>query len=68
LADQEDPTTGELKLEQLKRELAARDAAEKSKDPTETGTWTRRADKTSYLRQKLEQREEAERKAAAEDE
>lgn len=59
--DREEPTTGELKLEQLKRELAEREAAEKADDPIETGTWERRADKTAYLREKLEQREKAER-------
>ena len=58
--DREEPTTGELKLEQLKRELAEREAAEKSSDPTETGTWERRADKSAYLRKKLEAREKAE--------
>lgn len=58
--DREEPTTGELKLEQLKRELAERDAAEKADDPTETGTWERRADKSEYLRKKLEEREKAE--------
>jgi len=59
--DREEPTTGELKVEQLKRELAAREAAEQAQDPTETGTWQRRADKTAYLRKKLEEREKAER-------
>ena len=60
--DREEPTTGELKVEQLKRELAERERAEQSKDPTETGTWERRADKSGYLRKKLEEREEAERR------
>ena len=63
--DREEPTTGELKLEQLKRELAEREMAEKEAD--DTGKWERRADKSSYLREKLEQREEAERRAAEEE-
>ena len=59
--DREEPTTGELKVEQLKRELAERERAEQADDPTETGTWERRADKSEYLRRKLEEREKAER-------
>lgn len=67
MSDDDEPTTGELKVEQLKRELAERDAAEAASDPTETGTWQRRADKSAYLREKLEQREKAEQDAASKD-
>jgi hypothetical protein len=63
----EDPTTQELRLDQLKRERAERDAAEKSEDPDDTGQHEARAAKAGYLRAKLEERAEAERRAAAED-
>ena len=65
--DREEPTTGELKVDQLKRELAERERAEAAEDPTETGTWERRADKTAYLREKLEERERAEREAGGDE-
>lgn len=62
----EDPTTQELRVEQLKREIALREAAED--DTTgehEIAQHIRRADKAEYLRAKLEERAEAERDAAA---
>lgn len=63
----EDPTTQELRLDQLQRELKEREAAEHATDPDDTGQHVARADKASYLREKLEQRAEAERRAAADD-
>lgn len=62
---EEDPTTQELRLEQLKRESAERDAAEESISPDDTEQHERRADKAAFLREKLEQRAESEREAAA---
>ncbi|HEY0631447.1 MAG TPA: hypothetical protein VGC98_05300 [Thermoleophilaceae bacterium] len=63
----EDPTTQELRLDQLRREAAERDHAERAVDPDDTDQHEARADKASYLREKLEERAEAERRAAAED-
>jgi len=59
----EDPTTQELRLEQLKRESEERLRADE--DPTDDGTeqHERRAERAEYLRQKLEERAEAEREA-----
>jgi hypothetical protein len=63
----EDPTTQELRLKQLQREQAEREHAEQGVTPDDTGQHERRADKASYLREKLEERAEAERRAASED-
>jgi hypothetical protein len=58
----EDPTTQELRIEQLKRELALREAAEdEATGEHEVAQNVRRADKAEYLRHKLEQRAESER-------
>ena len=62
-----DPTTEGLRLEQLRREAAEANEAERSDNPDDTGQHEARASKASYLRQKLEERAEAERRAAAED-
>jgi hypothetical protein len=62
----EDPTTQELRLDQLKREKAEREAAERGENPDDTGQHEARAAKAGYLREKLEERAEAERRAAAE--
>jgi hypothetical protein len=64
----EDPTTQELRLDQLKREKTEREAADKGENPDDTGQHEARAAKAGYLREKLEERAEAERRAAAEDE
>jgi hypothetical protein len=60
----EEPTTQELRLEQIQRERAehARAAAE----PAEPGrrAAARRADKAAYLREKLEQQQAADEDAA----
>lgn len=63
----EDPTTQELRLDQLRREKAELEAAEQAVDPDDTGQHVARATKAGYLREKLEERAEAERRAAAED-
>jgi hypothetical protein len=64
----EDPTTEELRVNQLKRELEEKDRAEKAELEPETDTHDRRAMKAEYLRAKLEERAESERKAAAKEE
>ena len=61
---EEDPTTQELRIEQLKREQGERERAAKGVTPDDTEQHERRADKASYLREKLEERAEAERKGA----
>lgn len=62
---QEDPTTEELRLSQLKRGRAARREAERTGAQAEAEQHERRAEKADYLRAKLEQRAEAERRAEA---
>ena len=63
----EDPTTEELRLDQLRREEAERDRADSAVDADDTDQHEARAAKAGYLRAKLEERAEAERRAAAED-
>jgi hypothetical protein len=62
----EDPTTEELRLEQLRRETTESEEAARSDNPDDTGQHEARAAKAGYLREKLEERAEAERRAAAE--
>jgi hypothetical protein len=64
----DDPTTQELRVRQAKREEDARLQAERAADDHDTAQFDRRADKAAYLRRKLEERDEAERQAAEEDE
>jgi hypothetical protein len=59
---EEDPTTQELRVEQLQRERAEREAASGGVTPDDTEQHERRAEKASYLREKLEERAEAERR------
>ena len=59
---EEDPTTRELRLKQAEKEQAERDAAEHGDTEEDTGTHDARAAKAAYLRKKLEERAEAERK------
>ena len=59
---EEDPTTQELRLEQLKRESKERGEADRTGLDEDTAQHERRADKAAYLREKLEQRAEAERR------
>ena len=64
MADDVDPTTEELRLDQLKRERVLREQAERLPDDDDTGEQVvARADKARYLREKLEERAEAERSA-----
>ena len=62
----EDPTTAELRIAQIKREAAEREAAKQTGEPEDedTGQHAARASKAAYLRKKLEERAEAERRAA----
>jgi hypothetical protein len=55
-----DPETRELELDQLRRERAHRDAAEKAGSEREEATEERRADRAAYLREKLRERAESE--------
>jgi hypothetical protein len=61
-----DPTTQELRVRQMKREEEARVDAERRPEDEDTAQFDRRADKAAYLREKLEERERAEREAAEE--
>ena len=63
-----DPTTEELRLDQLQREKEERERAAEGASEEDTGQHEARAAKAGYLREKLEERAEAERRAAAEDE
>jgi len=56
----DDPKTEELRVAQAGREEAERSRAEAAEEPEEAGTHARRADKAAYLREKLEERAEAE--------
>ena len=62
----DDPTTEELRLSQLRRESAERREAERALSESEQEQHARRAEKADYLRQKLDERAEAERRAEAE--
>ncbi|CAN5198393.1 hypothetical protein BH20ACT20_BH20ACT20_07220 [soil metagenome] len=57
----EDPTTEELRLSQLRRETDEREAASEAPDDDTAENHIARADKAAYLRQKLEERARAER-------
>jgi hypothetical protein len=64
VADDVDPTTEELRLDQLNRERVLRDEAERIPGDDDTGEQVAaRADKAQYLREKLEERAAAERAA-----
>ena len=57
----DDPTTEELKIEQGERETASHKAAKRADTDAEEKAHARRAEKSAYLREKLEERERAER-------
>ena len=59
----EDPTTQELRLDQLRREQAERDAEASTDDENAADAHRRRGDKAAYLREQLEKRAQAEREA-----
>jgi hypothetical protein len=64
MSGEADPTTEELRLDQLNRERVLRDEAERIPADDDTGEQVAaRADKAQYLREKLEERAEAERNA-----
>lgn len=56
----EDPETQELRVDQVQRELQERKAAEEAGLPAEERAHERRADKHSYLREKLAERARSE--------
>lgn len=62
----DDPSTEELRLSQLRRESAERSEAERAPSAAEGEQHARRAEKADYLKRKLEERAEAERRAEAE--
>ena len=62
----EEPTTEELRLSQLRRESAERRGAERAETEDAAEQHERRADKAAYLREKLGEREESERRAELE--
>lgn len=64
---EEDPTTQELRIAQLRREAEEREYAEHGVNEDDTGQHERRADKAAYLRRKLEERAESERRASERD-
>ncbi len=61
--DDDDPSTEQLRIVQGEREEASRQAAERADGDAETAQHDRRAAKSAYLKKKLEEREEAERRA-----
>jgi hypothetical protein len=63
----EDPETEELLSKQLAREFAERKLAERAPEEDETLQHKRRAEKARYLREKLDERAEAEREATEEE-
>jgi hypothetical protein len=56
----EDPTTRELRIRQEERESEERRQAEQAETEEATEEHARRADKAAYLREKLEERADAE--------
>ena len=66
LADVPDPETEELRLEQIDRERQEHRRAKQADDEPETEQHERRAERAGYLREKLEERAEAEDAAARE--
>jgi hypothetical protein len=61
-----DPTTEELRIAQLQRSAEEKQRAEEAEGEHDTAQHDRRATKAEYLRAKLEERAEAERRAAGE--
>ena len=68
IAPEEDPTTQELRVRQMKREEEARLESDRAPTDEDTSQFDRRADKAAYLKRKLEERAEAEREAAQHEE
>ncbi len=63
----EDPTTQELRTLQDRREAAERRGAHRAPTEEDLEKHRRRASKAAYLREKLEQRAEAEREQSGEE-
>ena len=63
MSSAEDPTTRELRIAQERKEKEEREAAAHGDTEDDTGTHDARAAKAAYLRKKLEERAEAERRA-----
>ena len=63
----DDPSTEELHAVQRKRETEERDLLDESSTSDEAKQHERRAEKHSYLKQKLEERAESERRARDKD-
>jgi hypothetical protein len=55
-----DPKTEELRVEQVQKEMAARDRADEATDEREQRTEKRRADRAAYLKEKLGDRAKSE--------
>ena len=64
-ARSEEPTTQELKQQQADRESEERRLLTESEQPDEAKQHERRRDKAAYLKEKLGERERAEREADA---
>lgn len=62
-ADDREPTTQELKQEQAKRESEEQRRLAESDQPDEAKQHERRSAKAAYLKEKLAERERAEREA-----
>ena len=62
-----DPETEELRVEQVQKELAARNRAKEAHDPREERTEERRAERAAYLKAKLEERAKSEDEARREE-
>ncbi len=60
---EDEPTTEQLKLRQQEQETAEHRAVSESDIEAEVEKHRRRADKARYLREKLEQQEQADREA-----
>ena len=63
MSSEEDPTTRELRIAQELKEQHEREAAKSGSTDLDTDTHDARAAKAAYLKKKLEERAEAERKA-----
>ena len=59
----EEPKTGELRQTQAHKVTEERELADQADEPAEERQHRRRADKASYLKQKLAERERSERES-----
>jgi hypothetical protein len=55
-----EPTTRELQLKQMQREVRERRRAQDADEPVEERTHERRAERSAYLKAKLDERAESE--------